>query len=31
MKIKIAYLDIQSFDIFSHSMSISGPNTTFHM
>jgi len=27
---KIACLDIQSFDIFSHSMSMQGPNTTFH-
>jgi len=27
---KIACLDIQSFDIFSHSMSIQSPNTTFH-
>jgi len=27
---KIAYLDIQSFDIFSPSMSKPGPNTTFH-
>jgi len=28
---KIACLDIQSLDISSHSMSIHGPNTTFHM
>jgi len=27
---KIACLDIQSFDMFSHSMSIHGPNTTFY-
>jgi len=27
---KIAYFDIQSFDIFSPSMSIAGPNTTLH-